>query len=61
MMAAIVCYYTIAAIAGEGIGNEVVPEGIRVFDSAGKRFGFPTTGITYRAVEQNTSPMIDDD
>src|SRR5260370_1420620 len=29
-----------AVIAGAGIGKEVVPEGIRVLDAAGKRFGF---------------------
>ena len=31
--------YRIAAIPGDGIGNEVVPEGIRVLEAAGKRFG----------------------
>ncbi|MEI6666553.1 MAG: tartrate dehydrogenase [Acidobacteriota bacterium] len=31
--------YTIAAIPGDGIGNEVVPEGIRVLEAAGRRFG----------------------
>src|SRR5260370_11377780 len=30
----------IAVIAGDGIGKEVVPEGIRVLEAAGKRFGF---------------------
>jgi tartrate dehydrogenase/decarboxylase/D-malate dehydrogenase len=30
----------IAVIAGDGIGKEVVPEGIRVMNAAGKRFGF---------------------
>ncbi len=29
----------IAVIAGDGIGNEVVPEGIRVLEAAGRRFG----------------------
>lgn len=29
-----------AVIAGDGIGREVVPEGIRVLDAAGRRFGF---------------------
>jgi len=28
----------IAVIPGDGIGNEVVPEGIRVLEAAGKRF-----------------------
>ena len=32
--------HRIAVIAGDGIGKEVVPEGIRVLDAAGRRFGF---------------------
>jgi tartrate dehydrogenase/decarboxylase/D-malate dehydrogenase len=32
--------YRIAVIAGDGIGHEVVPEGIRVIEAAGRRFGF---------------------
>jgi tartrate dehydrogenase/decarboxylase/D-malate dehydrogenase len=32
--------YRIAVIAGDGIGREVVPEGIRVLEVAGMRFGF---------------------
>ena len=32
--------FSIAIIAGDGIGKEVVPEGIRVLEAAGKRFGF---------------------
>jgi tartrate dehydrogenase/decarboxylase/D-malate dehydrogenase len=32
--------FTIAVIPGDGIGCEVMPEGIRVVDAAGKRFGF---------------------
>jgi tartrate dehydrogenase/decarboxylase/D-malate dehydrogenase len=35
--------YKIAVIAGDGIGREVVPEGIRALESAGKRFGFGFT------------------
>lgn len=31
--------YRIATIPGDGIGKEVVPEGIRVLDAAGRRFG----------------------
>ncbi len=31
--------YTIAVIAGDGIGKEVVPEGIRVLERAGERYG----------------------
>ena len=32
--------FNIAVIAGDGIGQEVVPEGIRVLEAAGRRFGF---------------------
>jgi tartrate dehydrogenase/decarboxylase/D-malate dehydrogenase len=32
--------YKVAVIAGDGIGLEVVPEGIRVLEAAGRRFGF---------------------
>jgi tartrate dehydrogenase/decarboxylase/D-malate dehydrogenase len=32
--------FQIAVIAGDGIGREVVPEGIRVLEAAGRRFGF---------------------
>src|SRR5580658_5453229 len=35
--------YRIAVIPGDGIGLEVVPQGIRVLDAAGKRFGFQCT------------------
>ena len=31
--------YRIAVIAGDGIGQEVVPEGIRVLDAVSSRFG----------------------
>jgi tartrate dehydrogenase/decarboxylase/D-malate dehydrogenase len=31
--------YKIAVIAGDGIGKEVVPEGLRVLEAAGKKFG----------------------
>jgi len=31
--------YTIAVIAGDGIGKEVVPEGIRVLERSGERYG----------------------
>ena len=30
----------IAAIPGDGIGKEVMPEGLRVLDAAARRFGF---------------------
>jgi tartrate dehydrogenase/decarboxylase / D-malate dehydrogenase len=32
--------YDIAVIPGDGIGKEVVPEGVRVLEAAAKRFGF---------------------
>ena len=32
--------FNIAVIAGDGIGKEVVPEGILVLEAAAKRFGF---------------------
>jgi tartrate dehydrogenase/decarboxylase/D-malate dehydrogenase len=32
--------YRVAVIAGDGIGKEVIPVGIRVLDAAGGRFGF---------------------
>ena len=32
--------YRIAAIAGDGIGKEVMPEGVRVLETAARRFGF---------------------
>lgn len=32
--------HKIAVIMGDGIGKEVVPEGMRVLDAAGERFGF---------------------
>ena len=31
--------YRIAVIPGDGIGNEVVPEGLKVLEAAGRRFG----------------------
>jgi len=31
--------YKIALIPGDGIGNEVVPEGVRALEAAGKRYG----------------------
>ncbi|PYM04711.1 MAG: tartrate dehydrogenase, partial [Candidatus Rokuibacteriota bacterium] len=31
--------HRIAVIPGDGIGKEVVPEGIRVLEAAGRRFG----------------------
>jgi len=56
--------FNIAVIAGDGIGKEVVPEGIRVLEAAGKRFGF---GFNWRAFDWNcetyarTGKMMPDD
>jgi tartrate dehydrogenase/decarboxylase / D-malate dehydrogenase len=33
--------HRIAVIAGDGIGTEVMPEGVRVLDAAARRFGIP--------------------
>ncbi|HSO07120.1 MAG TPA: tartrate dehydrogenase [Pelomicrobium sp.] len=56
--------YKIATIPGDGIGNEVVPEGIRVLEAAGRRFGiefqwdhFPWSCEQY----QKTGRMMPDD
>ena len=35
--------YKIAVIAGDGIGKEVMPEGIRALDAAGRKFGIDFT------------------
>ena len=32
--------HRVAVIPGDGIGKEVLPEGIRVLEAAGRRFGF---------------------
>jgi tartrate dehydrogenase/decarboxylase/D-malate dehydrogenase len=32
--------YEIAVLAGDGIGKEVVPEGLRILELAGKKYGF---------------------
>jgi tartrate dehydrogenase/decarboxylase/D-malate dehydrogenase len=39
--------HRIAAIPGDGIGKEVVPEGMRVLDAAGRRFGFEIDWTTF--------------
>src|SRR5689334_14148686 len=40
--------FRIAAIAGDGIGKEVLPEGLRVVQAAAKRFGF---GLEIRTID----------
>jgi len=39
--------HRIAVIPGDGIGKEVVPEGIRVLAAAGRRFGFDFEWVTF--------------
>jgi len=39
--------YRIAVIPGDGIGKEVVPEGIRALEAAGHRFGFDLAWTTF--------------
>jgi tartrate dehydrogenase/decarboxylase/D-malate dehydrogenase len=39
--------HRIAVIPGDGIGKEVVPEGIRVLAAAGRRFGFDLEWVTF--------------
>lgn len=39
--------FKIAAIAGDGIGNEVMPEGIQVVQAAAKRFGIDVEFTTF--------------
>src|SRR6201987_5214000 len=56
--------FNIAVIAGDGIGKEVVPEGIRVLEAAGQRFGF---SLKWRAFDWScetyvqTGKMMPDD
>ena len=39
--------YKIAVIAGDGIGKEVVPEGQKVIEAAGKKYGFGVEWVEY--------------
>ncbi|MFQ5846622.1 MAG: tartrate dehydrogenase [Candidatus Methylomirabilales bacterium] len=39
--------HRIAVIPGDGIGKEVVPEGMRVLEAAGRRFGFDFEWTTF--------------
>jgi tartrate dehydrogenase/decarboxylase/D-malate dehydrogenase len=39
--------HRIAVIPGDGIGKEVVPEGMRVLEAAGRRFGFAVEWKTF--------------
>ena len=42
--------FNIAVIPGDGIGREVVPEGMRVLDAAAKRFGF---GFSWHCLDRS--------
>jgi tartrate dehydrogenase/decarboxylase / D-malate dehydrogenase len=48
--------FNIAVIAGDGIGKEVVPEGIRVLEAAGKRFDFR---LDWRAFDWSCETFIE--
>src|ERR671918_1039843 len=39
--------HRIAVIPGDGIGREVLPEGMRVLEAAGRRFGFDLEWTTF--------------
>jgi tartrate dehydrogenase/decarboxylase / D-malate dehydrogenase len=56
--------YRIAAIPGDGIGNEVVPEGIRALETAGARYGveFEWREFDWSCERyKNTGAMMPDD
>ncbi len=56
--------YTLAVIPGDGIGNEVVPEGIKVLDAVADKFGFELQYTHYdwscERYHQTGSMMPDD-
>lgn len=57
--------FKIAVIPGDGIGREVMPEGLRVLDAAAERFdiGFETTHIEWASCDYyaKTGQMMPDD
>ena len=57
--------YRVAVIAGDGIGKEVMPEGLRALDAASKRFGFELafTTIDWASCDYyaKTGQMMPDD
>jgi tartrate dehydrogenase/decarboxylase / D-malate dehydrogenase len=56
--------YRIAVIAGDGIGTEVVPEGIRTCEAAGRRFGieFDWTSLDWSCARyRETGRMMPED
>jgi tartrate dehydrogenase/decarboxylase/D-malate dehydrogenase len=57
-------HYRLAVIPGDGIGKEVVPEGLRVIDAAARRFGFALTLAEYDwscETYQKTGRMMPED
>jgi isocitrate/isopropylmalate dehydrogenase len=46
--------YCIAVIPGDGIGKEVVPEGLRVLEAVGRRFD-----ISFKCDEWSASMMLE--
>jgi tartrate dehydrogenase/decarboxylase / D-malate dehydrogenase len=46
----------IAVIPGDGIGKEVVPEGLRVLEAAARRFGIDFASCDYHAVHGQMMP-----
>lgn len=48
--------FKIAVIPGDGIGKEVMPEGLRVLDAACRRFGIPSTTSTSNGRAATTTP-----
>ena len=57
--------YSIAVIAGDGIGKEVIPEGLRVLEAAGKKYGinFEFTDYPFSSVNyyEKYGQMLPDD
>ena len=57
--------YRIAVIPGDGIGKEVMPEGVRVLEAAAKKFGFELRNddfdfASYDYYEKHQKMMPDD-
>ena len=50
--------YNIAVIPGDGIGKEVVPEGVRVLEAAAKKFGFELRQDNFDFASYDYSPSI---
>src|SRR5436189_4402051 len=56
--------FKIAVIEGDGIGHEVIPEGLRVLEAAGKKFGlsYEMTGFDWICeVYAKTGRMMPED